>query len=138
MDDIFDVDWFCTTIPATIRRPWELFVESLEDRLADAVDSQGCGANDSSTRASIADAMARGARVAFLELPVVEQRSFEDVSLMELAAFVRWSVHAERSAGQPVDPMALEAAWGDLDYDEKVVWVPEDPREVLGMRASRR
>eukprot|EP00928_Gymnodinium_smaydae_P035330 TRINITY_DN24883_c0_g1_i1.p1 TRINITY_DN24883_c0_g1~~TRINITY_DN24883_c0_g1_i1.p1 ORF type:complete len:661 (-),score=131.49 TRINITY_DN24883_c0_g1_i1:184-2037(-) len=127
------VDWQSSAIPPTIRRPWRVFEEDVEDKIADAAQ-EGRDA-DEPTRASLAALQARGAHAAFLEQPEDVQRTYAEVSLMELSAYVSWQrVQAQRAGGAgTAAPTEFEAAWDNLDCDDKAEWVPEDPRAVLSM-----
>jgi len=122
-------DWQSPAIPPTIRRPWRVFEEDLEDKLAD-VSAQGLPV-DPLVRDQLGKVQARGAQAAYLTLPEDEQRNYVEVSLMELGAYVCWrrkqALH--KSCGDDLD--GYYAAWDALDCDMKGEFVPEDPRAVL-------
>ena len=59
---------------------------------------------------------------AYLTNPVDFQRSYVEVSLMELAAYELW-----RCCAQTDNP----TAWGSLEPDIKAEYVPDDPRAFL-------
>ena len=63
-----------------------------------------------------------GARAAFASLPEEVQRTYVEVSLKELSAYVCWKQHWG---------FIDEAAWHALHCDDKAWWVPEDHRAVL-------
>ena len=67
------MDWRSTSIPLSIRRPWAVFEQDLEDKLGDAA-SQGGKASES-VRLQVAMAPTHGVLRAFLRLPEDVQRS---------------------------------------------------------------
>ena len=99
-------------ITPTIRRPWTVFKEDLEDSLAGLL-------------ATFEAVQGRGARATFASLPEELQRTYAEVSLKELSAYVCWRC-AKRNEETPIEP-----AWHVLDCDGKARWVPEDHRAVL-------
>ena len=116
-------------IPASIRRPWDVFGEDLKDKLADA-QNQGCR-----VETLVADRFRSvqecGARTAFTHLPEDLQQAYAEVSMLELAAYVTWRRMHEKQASSFDGPIRFDTAWDALDCDEKVGWIPEDPRAVL-------
>eukprot|EP00927_Polykrikos_kofoidii_P030933 TRINITY_DN26607_c0_g1_i1.p1 TRINITY_DN26607_c0_g1~~TRINITY_DN26607_c0_g1_i1.p1 ORF type:complete len:775 (+),score=160.59 TRINITY_DN26607_c0_g1_i1:136-2460(+) len=127
----FAADWQSSAIPPTIRRPWRVFEEDIEDKLADAAEQNV--EIDTETRARLSAVQARGARAAFLEQPEDLQRTYAEVSIMELSAYFCWqrSEASKRTADSGGAPAEFEAAWDKLDCDEKAEWIPEDPRAAL-------
>ena len=101
-------------IPPTIRRPWTVFEEDLEDKLVGLL-------------ATFDAVQGRGARATFASIPKEFQRDYAEVSLKELSAYVCWRC-AKRSEETP---MQFVPAWHVLDCDDKARWVPEDHRAVL-------
>ena len=85
---------------------------------------------DGETRECLALVNARGALAAFVALSAVQQRTYADVSLMELSAFVCWRRVQDQFGSGP--KAGGWAAWASLDCEVKAEWVPEDPRSVLG------
>eukprot|EP00930_Biecheleria_cincta_P004879 TRINITY_DN105808_c0_g1_i1.p1 TRINITY_DN105808_c0_g1~~TRINITY_DN105808_c0_g1_i1.p1 ORF type:complete len:701 (+),score=159.39 TRINITY_DN105808_c0_g1_i1:76-2103(+) len=124
-------DWQSTAVPPTIRRPWRVFEEDIEDKLADSA-SQGEPAAQA-TRDKLSSVQARGAMAAFAALDEEEQRNYTEVSIMELAAFVKWrrALAARQQTSDEPAATELESAWDALDVDQKGEWVPEDPRAML-------
>ncbi|CAE8661741.1 unnamed protein product [Polarella glacialis] len=123
-------DWQSSAVPPTIRRPWRVFEEDLEDKLADA-SSQG-GEVVASVRERLASVQAKGAQAAFMGLPEDQQRGYAEVSMLELSAYVCWrQSQAARQNSDAPPATEFEAAWDILDCDDKAEWVPEDPRAVL-------
>ena len=120
------MDWRSTSIPLSIRRPWTVWENDLRDKLGDAA-SQG-GDFSESLRLRVAMAQTHGVLTAFLQLPEDVQRSYAEVSLMELSAFVSWrrSQHAPRSSKK-----SLLRRWELLDCDDKAKWVPQGHRTEL-------
>ena len=116
-------------IPASIRRPWHVFGEDLDDKLADA-QNQGCR-----VETLVADRFRSvqecGARTAFTHLPEDLQQAYAEVSMLELAAYVTWRRMHDKRASSFDGPIQFDTAWDALDCDEKVEWIPEDPRAVL-------
>ena len=106
--------WTRPMIPPTIRRPWRVFEEDLEDKLAcyltklDAVQGHG-------------------AQATFATLPEDLQPDYAEVSLQELSAYVCWRC----AKCSEETPMQFEPAWHLLDCDAKARWVPEDHHTVL-------
>ena len=105
------MSWADIPVPFTIRRPWRVFEEDLQDKIASA-QSEG---------EQVAAVLARGAQVAFTELPQELQQTYTDVSLMELAAYMLWQNSHSENKGD----------WDLLDSDTKADWVPDDPRTVI-------
>jgi len=86
----------------------------------------------SSVQDMLAAVQARGAHSAFMEeLPEEQQRTYAEVSLMELSAYVCWRRAQASRINCGETPIEFEAAWDLLDCDDKAEWVPEDPRAVL-------
>ena len=119
------VDWHSCLIPASIRRPWDVFAEDLEDKVEDVIGRSGIV--DAVTSARLSAVKECGAQEVFFDLPVCDQHNFSDVSLMELSAFVQW----QRTQPTYVSRMLLEKAWADLHVDDKWAWVTDDPRAAL-------
>ena len=103
------INWMSPMIPPTIRRPWRVFNEDVEDKLALA-------------RAALEAVKERGAQAAFASLPEEVQRAYAEVALRELSAYVCWGNHWG---------FIDEAAWHALHRDDKADWVPDDHRAVL-------
>ena len=109
--------WTSPMIPPTIRRPWRVFEEDLEDKLACYL-------------AKLEAVQGHGAQATFATLPEDLQRDYAEVSLKELSAYVRWRrANCAKRSGET--PMQFEFAWHVLDRDDKARWVPEDHRAVL-------
>ena len=83
------MNWQSTEIPLSIRRPWRISAEHFEDKLEGAA-SEGDLTGLQEVRQRIATVQERDALAAYLDLPVEQQRSFVEVSLLELAAFASW------------------------------------------------
>ncbi|CAJ1383545.1 unnamed protein product [Effrenium voratum] len=128
-------DWNSPAIPPTIRRPWRVFEEDLEDQVAEAASqSEEAAAH---TRERIAAVQAKGAKLAFASLPEAEQRTYMEVSIQELAAFVCWRrTQAARQERGEVPPTEFEAGWDLLDIEEKAEWLPEDCWAALAADAQ--
>ena len=113
--------WQHPELPASIRLPWKVFQENLED-LRDDEESQSHPEADTmrnQLEAGQLEAISvRGALPVFLELDISEQEAYAEVSMMELSAY-----HHYRQK--------TEAAWNDFDCDEKAKWVPENHRAGL-------
>ncbi|CAE7252949.1 unnamed protein product [Symbiodinium natans] len=77
----------------------------------------------------------RGPYAVFHQLGDAEQRSYAEVSLMELSAFVCWRQNQElkpsRDDSDEEGGWELEDDWDLLEGGIKLDWVPEDPRRVL-------
>ena len=116
-------------IPASIRRPWHVFGEDLDDKLADA-QNQGCR-----VETLVADRFRSvqecGARTAFTHLPEDLQQAYAEVSMLELTAYVTWRRMHEKQASSFDGPIQFDTAWDALDCDEKAEWIPEYPLTVL-------
>ena len=113
--------WTSPMIHPTIRRPWRIFEEDLEDQLKDLEDQLA------RVQARLEAVQGRGARAAFASLPEEFQRDYAEVSLKELSAYVCWQC----AKCSEETPMQFEPAWHVLDCDDKAWWVPEDHRAVL-------
>lgn len=79
--------WSNSSIPPSVSRPWWVFEDDLEDRLA--VASQGSVAGRS-VKHCLAAVQARGARAVFRELSEAWQRAYTKGSRIELLAYWRW------------------------------------------------
>eukprot|EP00929_Paragymnodinium_shiwhaense_P021561 TRINITY_DN14028_c0_g2_i2.p1 TRINITY_DN14028_c0_g2~~TRINITY_DN14028_c0_g2_i2.p1 ORF type:complete len:364 (-),score=89.82 TRINITY_DN14028_c0_g2_i2:675-1766(-) len=129
------VTWDSASILSTIRRPWRVFEEDLEDKLADA-GSQNLEVLQEA-RDQLAALQAKGAKAAFSELPEEQQRMYAEVSLTELAAFVCFQrKKAAQQLGATDEPGKVEALWDTMPLDEKAEWCPEDPRAVLSQESK--
>ena len=127
--------WDSAAIPPSIRRPWHVFDDDLEDQV-DNASSQGVKVN-SVTCERLAMVHNRGARAAFAALPVEQQRAYVEVSLMEVAGFVcwcRWQVARAQGGGAPGPKTGRQTdfeAWDLLDNFDKAKSVPLDPCSFL-------
>ncbi|CAJ1360957.1 unnamed protein product [Effrenium voratum] len=121
--------------PWAAERPWRVFEEDLEDQVAEAASqSEEAAAH---TRERIAAVQAKGAKLAFASLPEAEQRTYMEVSIQELAAFVCWRrTQAARQERGEVPPTEFEAGWDLLDIEEKAEWLPEDCWAALAADAQ--
>ncbi|CAE8714892.1 unnamed protein product [Polarella glacialis] len=81
-------DWQIPEVPASIRLPWRVFEDDLEDKFEDA-SSQGAEV-EASVREQISAVQVKGAQETFMELPENVQRAYGEVSLQELSAYVGW------------------------------------------------
>ena len=125
------MNWQSTEIPLSIRRPWRISAEHFEDKLEGAA-SEGDLTGLQEVRQRIATVQERDALAAYLDLPVEQQRSFVEVSLLELAAFASWRASKTSAPDQPSRRAGSGAEeWDMLNDDEKVEYVPEDPRACL-------
>lgn len=137
------MDWLSGQVPSTIRRPWRVYEEDLEYKLAGSVEpgSPDVPEGREAECQALAAIQARGARLAFVSLPESTQRAYAEVSLMELAAYVCWRRAEAARLGQRGEGVSedqeveLKAAWDQLDCDDKVEWVPQDTRAALGLEA---
>ncbi|CAE7272575.1 phf1 [Symbiodinium natans] len=123
-------DWQSPVIPPTIRRPWRVFEEDLEEKVTNSASQ--IGQADPEVREQIAAVQAKGARVAFLSLSESARQTYYQVALSELSAFVFWrrSQLARQKAGE-ILPTDLEAGWDLLDPNDKGEWLPQDPIAFL-------
>ncbi|OLQ02278.1 hypothetical protein AK812_SmicGene14893 [Symbiodinium microadriaticum] len=123
-------DWQSPVIPPTIRRPWRVFEEDLEEKVTS--NASQVGQVDAKVREQIAAVQAKGARVAFLSLSESERQTYYQVALHELSAFVFWrrSQLARQKSGE-ILPTDMEAGWDLLDLNDKGEWLPQDPIAFL-------
>jgi len=123
-------DWQSPVIPPTIRRPWRVFEEDLEEKVTS--NASQVGQVDAKVREQIAAVQAKGARVAFLSLSETERQTYYQVALHELSAFVFWrrSQLARQKSGE-ILPTDMEAGWDLLDMNDKGEWLPQDPIAFL-------
>ena len=120
--------WQSLAIPNSIRRPWDVLQEDLEDKEEDARDHGK--AAPSAVRDQQAAILIKGARHVFCELPRQERLAFTEVSLTELAAYTMW--RGAHSKDEPTRAgSTLHTAWDLLSDDEKMQWVPDSPRTCL-------
>jgi hypothetical protein len=106
--------WQHPELPASIRLPWKVFQENLEDLR----DDDPSHPEADTIRKQLEAIEVRGALPVFLDLDISEQEAYAEVSMMELSAY-----HQYRQK--------TEAAWNDFDCDEKAKWVPENHRAGL-------
>ena len=124
------MNWLSLTVP--IRRPWHVFEDDLEDHLS-AAKEKGLKLA-TGVREVLVAVRSRGAWSTFLRLPEVLQRTYAEVSLNELSAYVSWRAHGDETT--TVD-MSLDcddqttSEWDALSHEDKVEWVPDDPRASL-------
>jgi len=123
--------WDCPAVPPSIRRPWEVFAEDLEDQLAD-------GSDDPRVQDLSAKVKDLGALAVLSKLPADEQRSWMDVSLMELGAYECWRQNPSNKWLVPRSNndlgwsiAAVHAAWDAIGADQKSDFVPDDARAFL-------
>jgi len=99
---------------------------------------------NSAPHAAVAEhaALLQVARATFDLLSVAEKEVYEDVSLMELTAFLSWLLSQARGRGCPQEVLVdltrrtglwaeVECAWDGLTDDDKGSWVPADARSFL-------
>ena len=125
-DDAYVHDWASAAIPPSIRRPWRVFEEDIDDKIEEAqAEEQFVSTALCDWRATV---KSKGAYLAFSELSATVRSSFVEVSFMELAAFVafRNSKAAELNGSD-----SCMRAWDSLDCDDKAEWVPTSPQDVL-------
>eukprot|EP00930_Biecheleria_cincta_P030803 TRINITY_DN2134_c0_g1_i1.p1 TRINITY_DN2134_c0_g1~~TRINITY_DN2134_c0_g1_i1.p1 ORF type:complete len:938 (-),score=227.14 TRINITY_DN2134_c0_g1_i1:117-2930(-) len=158
--------WKSSLVPSTIRRPWRVFDEDLEYRLGDepadpdAECPEAAGAAPEPAeldpelerdRQLHLEVQAEGSLAVFLRLPEVRQRSFAEVSIMELAAFVSW---CRKQAGRRARPRGsrrgsgseseedsaaeLQEDWDMMDGGDKADFVPADARATLASEPDGR
>ena len=124
------IGWELAAIPPSVRRPWHVFEEDLEDKIGDA-SSQGAEVNVE-TRERLAMVQKCGAPAAFAALPKELQRTYAEVSLLELSAFACWRRGQVKSANDGAPRLKVDfEAWDLLDDDDKAEWVPVDPYSAL-------
>jgi len=127
-------DWQSSLVPPTIRRPWIVFQEDIEFKLADLA-SEGLPV-DPSLRDDLTSIKIKGVRAVFGDLPQDQQRAYAEVSLMELSAYARWrAAQVATSDGLAVVPSEFNTEWDMLDCDDKASWVPRDARASLASDA---
>ena len=121
------MNWQSDAIPSTIRRPWKIFQEYVED---DELEAGSLGIEVSgSVRERAALMQAQGAQAAFATLAPGEQETFVAVSVLELAAYVNWRSHQGGLAFQ--DGSTFEDVWDNADCDDKRDWIVDNPADFL-------
>mmetsp|Transcript_28712 Transcript_28712/g.73665 ORF Transcript_28712/g.73665 Transcript_28712/m.73665 type:complete len:349 (-) Transcript_28712:150-1196(-) len=127
--------WSHACIPGSIRRPWQVFAEEEDTDVAFENSAPHATAVEH-------EALLQVARATFDLLSVAEKEVYEDVSLMELTAFLSWLLSQARGRGCPQEVLVdltrrtglwaeVECAWDGLTDDEKGSWVPADARSFL-------
>merc|ERR1712176_1656172 len=112
--------WMASDIPDTIRRPWQVWLEDLEEQEEEA--SQLGGPALSTVQAAwLHEARSTCLRNAFKAAPVQLQRSCAEVSFTELAAYVKWSQGQQTPAVQRIQQ------WNSLDTSDKRANIREKP-----------
>eukprot|EP00435_Cladocopium_sp_Y103_P056970 s1152_g19.t1 len=124
-------DWQSACIPPTIRRPWNVWENFLEDHVAEA--SSQAEEVTPEIRDQIASVQAKGAKMAFLLLDESVQQQYIEVSYQELAAFANWrrSQVAQQESGAVPPATEFEGCWDLLNHDDKKEWLPQDPKAFL-------
>ena len=118
--------WESCQIPSSIRKPWDIFEEDLEDTLNDLSDAT----EEAVLRARLDTVQAAGALVAFAQLPKEDQHAFEEVSIVELAAYAHYGRYYSRGRGADGEEQAAQA-WSSLGSEEMAEWVIERPWHEL-------
>jgi hypothetical protein len=121
------VRWESDAIPQSIRRPWCVFEQDIEDKLDDE-SSQGADVSVE-IRNTMDMIRSQGLLAAYAALSGEFKEAYAEVSLMELSAFLRWHLHFQ-SSGTPCSVPDGEA-WDLLEDEEKANWISEDPYWVL-------
>eukprot|EP00913_Durusdinium_trenchii_P028220 g26455.t1 len=85
------------------------------------------------TREQISAIQAKGAKMAFMVLPDAVQRTYTEVAITELAAFVHWrkSQVALQEKGEIPPATEFEGGWDLLNIEEKSEWLPEETWEIV-------
>ena len=123
-------NWHSVAVPATIRRPWQIFEQYLADRIDEDYDSDGSGKAD--VRAQWSSVQTVGAEIALAVLTEREQRVYVDLSLQEVSAYVCWQRAVFKCSGRFSDP----SDWDKLDIDVKIDWLPGgDWRRIIAEEA---
>ena len=117
----YETAWQDAAVPPSIRKPWQVFEEDLEDQL---IDCQGGEVTDF-VREQTTAITANGVLATFNDLPDSQKRTYHEVSIKELAAYDHWWRLQTHNDCNSFD------AWDSLDQDAKAECIPEDPRESL-------
>lgn len=119
-----DICWEHPCIPASIRRPWQVWHQDTQD--TNDAENGGhirCGIPDDELQ------------VAFSAVPHWDRLEYVEIAKMELAAFLSWFLAKALSRGTAADVFAdvmqrpglweeVEKAWDALSEDDKGDWVP--------------
>ena len=110
-------NWHSVAVPATIRRPWQVFEEDLDDRIGEDYGKGGSGKAD--VRAQWSSVQSVGAEIAFAALTERKQRPYVDTSLEKLSAYVCWQREMFQCSGR----FSASSGWDLLDNDIKKDWL---------------
>ena len=94
--------WQHPLAPKNIRRPWEVFEQDLEDKIADALDY------DQLPESDVLALHETGAKIGFKSLSKTERDKYAEISLLELSAFVCWR-NLQQHLGVGPDAATIEA-----------------------------
>lgn len=131
------MNWASAELPLGVRRPWEVF-QDLEDKLVDIRDRETVGDDEKRYYSELRKELStNGALVEFLNLPEAVQCAIANVSLHELAAYVRWHAAQDGSAvaASSASQVMRQTSWSSLDDAAKAAWSVENPRGVLSADA---
>eukprot|EP00746_Dinoflagellata_sp_MGD_P104163 gnl/MRDRNA2_/MRDRNA2_43208_c0_seq1.p1 gnl/MRDRNA2_/MRDRNA2_43208_c0~~gnl/MRDRNA2_/MRDRNA2_43208_c0_seq1.p1 ORF type:complete len:160 (-),score=20.48 gnl/MRDRNA2_/MRDRNA2_43208_c0_seq1:8-487(-) len=113
------MEWTDPRIPVSIRRPWQVFEQSV----VEGID----GSNAGTYQQDMQSIKEHGVQKAFTMQPFLTRRSLTDVSFMELAAFACFRTdHLSKFNNGDA-----ECAWDLLNGQTKGEWVPDDARACL-------
>ena len=143
---IVATSWQSELVPSTIRRPWQVFAEHLEDMLHPEffrADDPLLGPAAVLIRPEHfleylnrlnSRVQAEGSLTVFLSLPVKTQQEFAVVSLQELSGFSSWRRnlvnHLRGSSEADVSENFIKY-WNLLPLDDKAENVPWEPLQTL-------
>lgn len=122
-------DWQSLAVPRTIRRPWQVFHDDIQER---NFNSQWRPAQ--ALREKLNSVQTMGAMATFAALDLQEQHRYTEVSIKELSAYIKWRRTQIACSDQFLDEIAemkLQGTWDSIHNSVKDDWVPENCRAVL-------
>jgi len=115
------INWQSPLIPQSIRRPWRIYEEDLEDSFVANIQGK-----------MIKNSLATLSAQPFYMLPRDMQQTYADVSLTELSAYACWrQAQVARPCGSIDRSTTFEALWESLGGNDKAAWIPKDPLASL-------
>ena len=100
-------NWHSVAVPATIRRPWQVFEQDLADRIGEDYGSGGSGKAD--VRAQWSSVQTVGAEVVFAALTEREQRAYVHTLMRRCKSFPLTFAGSARCSNVQAASLLLQA-----------------------------
>mmetsp|Transcript_12410 Transcript_12410/g.29214 ORF Transcript_12410/g.29214 Transcript_12410/m.29214 type:complete len:835 (-) Transcript_12410:254-2758(-) len=121
--------WRSPDVPASIRRPWQVFGDDLDCKKAD-IQTMTKSDQQAFLR-RLEEVREQGTRTLFMSLDDSEKQTYLEISLLELSAYVTWQRETEEERMDKSD-LSPQAAWDAMSAEEHSEWIPDtSPRDAL-------